>query len=563
MSMTQNIMATYYNTFSRIFSLLFGTALGFIHSYGKPLIPNILKNKYVSKIIFSIYLIILILLCVYISADSPYFSICMLLTTLITCRLIDYGTISSNYCVYFYERFTNFLSSICYEIYLVQYPVIFLFQHINVYGNLKLPIMIIIIFIVSCILHTCINVRKREENKLIKYILRVLILSITIYGGYQYYLSEDHTAEMKQLEQQLAENQKIIEQKQKEYELQAKQEQDDWTTMLKDLENGENELKEFVTNLPVVGIGDSVMLGAVGNLYNVFPNGYFDAETSRTAWVANGILENLENKNILGNTIIINLGANGDCSEECKIEIMERCKDRDVFWINVTNDKDVNVNDELLYLSSKYNNLHIIDWNSFSNGHPEYFISDKIHLTETGKKVYSNYIYDSVYQVYLDEYNEKKEEIIKKHEENLKNKISFYGNDLLLNVFDYIKDDYNGAQIKINKEYNFETLKKDVEQAIHDNSITHKIVFAFDSSLSLKVSEYQQLIELCNGHKIYILSISKQSNSELLNINYENVTIINFYQEILNHDNYLIADKIHLSIDGNKRLSDILKSIIK
>ena len=62
----------------------------------------------------------------------------------------------------------------------------------------------------------------------------------------------------------------------------------------------------------------------------------------------------IKNKGILGNPIILNLGANGDCPESCKKNIIDKVEDRKIFWINVTNDKDVHVNDEILRLSEKY-----------------------------------------------------------------------------------------------------------------------------------------------------------------------------------------------------------------
>lgn len=562
MSTSQNIMTVYYSTFTRVFSIFFGVALGFIHMYAKPLVPNILKNKYLSKLIFTFYLTILISLCIYVDASSPYFALSMGLTSLVTCRLIDYGTINSTYAVYFHERLINYLSSICYEIYLVQYPVIFMFQEIDIYGNLKIPIIIIVTFIISCILHACVNIRKKEDNKVLRYILRVLVLSITIYGGYQYFTAEDYTAEMKQLEDQLAANQSIIEQKQKEYEAKAKQEQEDWMNMLKDLENSETELKNVVTNLRVTGVGDSVMLGAVNDLYETFPNGYFDAAVSRTPWVVNGIIQNLKSRNILGDVVVLNLGANGDCSEECKDEIMASCGDRKVFWLNVTNDGDVHFNSVISDFASKYDNLYVVDWNTISNGHYEYFYADGIHLTEVGRIAYSNAIYEAIYNVYLDEFNKKKDEIINKHEASQKNKISFYGNDILLNVFDYIKDDYKEADFNINSDYNFEIIKNDIIEAKQNNLLNHKIVFAFDSSITLDISEYQELIKLCDEYKIYVVSTSKNSNDALLNINNENVKIINFYNEILNNSNYLIADKVHLSDQGNIALDKLLNNSI-
>ena len=72
---TSNIMFTYYNTLSRIFSLLLGLTLGFIHIYYKPLFIDKTKREKTRKIIFLSYISILILLFIFIDSKSilmPY-----------------------------------------------------------------------------------------------------------------------------------------------------------------------------------------------------------------------------------------------------------------------------------------------------------------------------------------------------------------------------------------------------------------------------------------------------------------------------------------------------------
>lgn len=559
MSLTDNIMVTYYSTFTRIFSLLFGLSLGFIHSYYGPLIFKPLKKNFISKIIFSIYLLLLIGLFVFIDSKSIYFAISMIGVTLITCRLIDYGTIIVKDKLSIIDKIIKKLSSISYEVYLFQYPIIFLMQYVVISNYLSIPIIIVLTFILSYILHICTNFKdKNKITKVFKYIIRIIILIISLYGVYQYCVAEDHTHEMNALKEQLAENEEMLKQKQEEYESQLKQEEDDWLEQMLELENGEKELKNIVTNLQVVGIGDSIMLGAVDNLYNTFPNSYFDAEVSRSPWVAKDILQDLNNKNMLGNPIVFNLGANGDCTLSCKVEIMNQCKDCKVFWLTVTNDEEVHFNDSLLSFASEYDNLHIIDWNSISGGHPEYFYADGLHLTETGKVAYTKAIYDAIYKVYLEEYNEKKEEIIKQHEEEQKNKISFYGNNLLLNVFDDIQDDFSDAKFITDQKFNYKTLKNEIQKAIDNNSLNYKVVFVLDSNISLTKEEYCDLIEMCKEHKIYIVSTNKKDINNLSDLEYDNVTVIDFYAEIKKHDNYLMVDGIHLSEEGNKALGDLL-----
>ena len=91
MSLKGNITFVYYNTFTRLFSILFGLFIGFIHSYYNHLS---FKNKYISTIIFYLYLIIISTMFLYIDSNSKYYALRMIITTLITCRLITYATIN-------------------------------------------------------------------------------------------------------------------------------------------------------------------------------------------------------------------------------------------------------------------------------------------------------------------------------------------------------------------------------------------------------------------------------------------------------------------------------------
>ena len=188
---------------------------------------------------------------------------------------------------------------------------------------------------------------------------------------------------------------------------------------IEELKKDKNKLKDVVTNTHITGIGDSVMLGAINDLYKIFPKGYFDAKTSRTDWQVSPIINDLKSKNILGDVILINLGANGDCPDNCKVKIMEDCAGRDIFWLNTTNSKDFN--NRLKILEEKYSNLHIIDWNKISKGHSEYFFADGIHLTEVGRSAYATAIYDSIYNYYLNIIDASINKVTNEFEEKYKN----------------------------------------------------------------------------------------------------------------------------------------------
>ena len=558
MSLTQNMMVTYYDTFTRLFSLLFGLTLAFFHNYYKSLLPNKFKESPYKNIIFTFYLILLSILFVLIDSKSPYFALSMVITTILTCRIIDYATTTSTNSLNLVEKVVKSLSDISYEIYLTQYPIIFLFQYIKLQPLYKLAAIILVTIITSYIIHFAL--KKTKRFKVFKYLLLTSVLIVSIYGAYQYYLAKDHTLEMKKLKEQLAQNEQMIKESKEKYATQLKQEQEDWTKQLENLEECESKLNEVVSNLPIVGVGDSVMLGAISNLQSQFPNGYFDAKVSRTAWKVAPILKDLTEKNKLGNPIVLNLGANGDCSKSCKAEIMQIADKRQVFWLNTTNNETANNN--LYNISKEYSNLHLIDWSSISSGHSEYFYADGIHLTPTGRVAYTKAIYDAIYQEYLNEYNEKKKAIISEHEEQEKNKISFYGNTLLLNSFEYIEKDFTTAAFIINKDYTYKSLKSEIEQALKNNAITNKIVLAFDNTTNIKTTEYEELLKLCKDKELYIVA----TNTTVTNLskkNYSNLVVLDFTKELKKHPEYFMADGKHLSDKGNKALSKLLKENIK
>lgn len=558
MSLTQNMMVTYYDTFTRLFSLLFGLTLAFFHNYYKSLLPNKFKESPYKNIIFTFYLILLSILFVLIDSKSPYFALSMVITTILTCRIIDYATTTSTNSLNLVEKVVKSLSDISYEIYLTQYPIIFLFQYIKLQPLYKLAAIILVTIITSYIIHFAL--KKTKRVKVFKYLLLTSVLIVSIYGAYQYYLAKDHTLEMKKLKEQLAQNEQMIKESKEKYATQLKQEQEDWTKQLENLEECESKLNEVVSNLPIVGVGDSVMLGAISNLQSQFPNGYFDAKVSRTAWKVAPILKDLTEKNMLGNPIVLNLGANGDCSKSCKAEIMQIADKRQVFWLNTTNNETANNN--LYNISKEYSNLHLIDWSSISSGHSEYFYADGIHLTPTGRVAYTKAIYDAIYQEYLNEYNEKKKAIISEHEEQEKNKISFYGNTLLLNSFEYIEKDFTTAAFIINKDYTYKSLKSEIEQALKNNAITNKIVLAFDNTTNIKTTEYEELLKLCKDKELYIVA----TNTTVTNLskkNYSNLVVLDFTKELKKHPEYFMADGKHLSDKGNKALSKLLKENIK
>ena len=544
---TNNLMLAYYGTFARLFSIAFGLLLGYIHTF---YYSKIVINKKYANYIFYIYLLILFILFLFTNTNPWFISISMLLTTFISIRLIDYATISVKGKIHL-EKYIVTISKISYEIYLIQYPIIFIFRSINISTYLKILIIIIITLILSYIINKVLNKEYKEKKQIFIYII---IYLLTIFGFFKYVTGHDYSNEIRILENELEQNRLLMEKRQKELENNKNEATNEWNNILTEFENNEKKLEEMITNMHIVGIGDSILLGASNELYEKFPNGYFDGKVNRTEHQAIAILKELEEKNLLDDVILFNLGTNGNCSKKCKDEIMNAVGDRKVFWVNATNPDYATFNPTLEEFASKYPNVYIIDWASIAKDHPEYLAYDKVHPTSIGRKVYANSIYDAIYQVFLNEFNKQKEEKIKEHENNLKKKITFIGNDLLLGIYDNIQEIYNEANFIIKKDFNYNSLLKTINDKKNNNELFYNIVLVFDNSLKLTNNEYQELIDILNDYNIFIIDINNK-----VKIAKQNVKVINFYNEI-DENNYMTIDKIHLNKDGNIALETIIKS---
>ena len=426
MSVTKDIMLVYYNTFARVFSILFGVLIALIYNEYGIRFPKKLKTN--NSFIFLVYIIIFIILSLFVSAESKLFAVFMIITTIISIRLIKYSTIITKQ-PYKFEKLNKILAKSSYEIYLVQYPIIFFMQGLPINIVLKTILIMMLTFIISCILSIVIGFK--TKTKIFKALKIVLLSLIIIAGAFLLITEKDHTDEMKELEAVLNENANLTEQKNEQFlndENTEKQKESDkkesnsentievsisqktqnntegtnakeQTTAISKAK--EEQVAEQVKNLPVVGIGDSVLLGAINELYKKFPNGYFDGKVSRSLSAGETILKDLKNQGKLTDTVILALANNGDYSTKKNVQLMEIIGDRQVYWINAVGADDPTFNAKFKEFAKDYPNLHIVEWDVVSKGHKEYFYADGIHTKGEGLKKYAETVYEAIYNDYL------------------------------------------------------------------------------------------------------------------------------------------------------------------
>jgi peptidoglycan/LPS O-acetylase OafA/YrhL len=140
--------------------------------------------------------------------------------------------------------------------------------------------------------------------------------------------------------------------------------------------------------------GDSVILGIRYELDSRSPISLINARVGRQASELIDVMTN-DAPAMKGSTTIFNLGNNGALTSEQVEKIFELVKDQPkIIVVNTAVPrpwKDSN-NSLIASVASKYWQVNLIDWNSLSADHPEYFAPDGVHLVPTGVTAYVNAI---------------------------------------------------------------------------------------------------------------------------------------------------------------------------
>jgi peptidoglycan/LPS O-acetylase OafA/YrhL len=145
--------------------------------------------------------------------------------------------------------------------------------------------------------------------------------------------------------------------------------------------------------IPVIAIGDSVMLGAAPKLSEALgPGTYVDAKVSRQYKVAIDIVRALKEQGRLGQGVVLHLGNNGPMSVETFRAVMDQLVDVPrvvVVNVRVTRPWEPDVNRVLAEQVPTYPNARLLDWWGESAMHGDWFAKDKTHLNAAGANSYA------------------------------------------------------------------------------------------------------------------------------------------------------------------------------
>lgn len=136
--------------------------------------------------------------------------------------------------------------------------------------------------------------------------------------------------------------------------------------------------------------GDSVILGIRTALSEIRPLLVVNARVGRAApELLQEMTRDLEKA--AGSTIVMDLGNNDLLTENTVRAIFDLAKESPkIVVVNTAVPRPYrDANNELVaQLAAQYSNVKVVDWNSISDGHPEYFAPDGVHLVPTGVSAY-------------------------------------------------------------------------------------------------------------------------------------------------------------------------------
>lgn len=152
--------------------------------------------------------------------------------------------------------------------------------------------------------------------------------------------------------------------------------------------------REFLKNTSITAIGDSVLINIDPFIREFNPNLYLDAEVGRQMTDGPNVLQDIKNKNGLGNIILVSLGSNGTLSEQNMLDILNISEGRKVFFVNTVNSQSWEgpINAKIKKFCDENQNAYMVDWYKFAKEKANLFAKDMVHPEVEGSKAYRNLI---------------------------------------------------------------------------------------------------------------------------------------------------------------------------
>ena len=384
-----NVTRLYYGTDTRVYSLFAGMLLGWIYTKEE----ETKKNFYIS---LSLIGILAVSYFIFAGKMPIVYLLVLALTTILSMFLIEKTANSS---VSLDVPILDWIGKHSYEIYLWQYPVIYLFQykdwdkHFIIY---LFEFVILIALVVWTNYFLKVFKYKQIKPRFQKAVLACGIVGLAFQATGVVALATSKEVDSTELQKRIAENEEAIKKK-KNAKSDGKMEK------AKDVDYSSSGNSQKVSDKGLFCIGDSVMLSAYTNIQAVYPDSIVDAAVSRQIYQAQDVLRWYQSQGNIHNTVVISLGTNGVLDENNVEQVLEMIgSDKSIFWVNIYApgvEWEASNNEYLQELAKKHSNITIVDWNSYISKHTDLLEADGIHPIEEGANAYAHLIQEKINEV--------------------------------------------------------------------------------------------------------------------------------------------------------------------
>ncbi len=154
-----------------------------------------------------------------------------------------------------------------------------------------------------------------------------------------------------------------------------------------------------ITGYEPLMIGDSVSIGLTDEFHQAYTGGLIDACGSRQIEMGQAVYDYYRDLGKVGHTVILALGTNGSfTAEQLEDFIADIGSEREIWIVNnrVPSSWHRTTNQTIASVAANHDNVHVIDWESYSTASDEWIGADGIHLTYAGREAYMQMIVDAI-----------------------------------------------------------------------------------------------------------------------------------------------------------------------
>ena len=297
--------------------------------------------------------------------------------------------------------------------------------------------------------------------------------------------------------------------------------------------------------LLVSGIGDSVMLGAAADLQNAFVNGDFDAKVSRSYIPLYSMIPSRISDGTLKDNVLIGIGTNSPMTQQICEEIIAMCADRNVYWITTTNNWQFYNTDAIVNACGTYDNAYLVDWDSYSSDHPEYFAPDGIHLTYDGRAGYIRCIKEAMADSRIGEILEERQ----------KNRTLLIGDAWMLGASQLLSEELDECWMYAEEDFSADGVIEQIQALKDSGRMAKHAVICLGCGRTYETEQLRKLFDALASCDVTVIRMPGDALD-----GYSGIDHTDLYET---HPEYFTADRVHLNEEGYRAFAGYAEDAVR